>query len=161
MILIAAVAENRVIGMDNRLPWERIPGDLPRFKKLTTGHAIVMGSRTYDSFGKRPLKDRLNLIVTRQPDFAIGGDWSNLVGIGDLESQLVRATNYRPDGAFYVIGGGDIFAQTINKANKLEITEVHQKPEGNVYFPEINKCKWNETARQDFQTHSFVTYERR
>lgn len=160
MILIAAVADNGVIGRDNQLPWNRVKGDLPRFKRLTAGHAVVMGSKTYDSFGKKPLPERLNLIVTRQYDFATGGVFDNVL-VGDLESQLERAEHYRPDGVFYVIGGGEIYQQTIDLADKLEITHVHQEPQGDAYFPKIKGDLWAEVAREDFDTHSFVSYSRR
>jgi dihydrofolate reductase len=163
LILIAAVADNGVIGLDNKLPWSRIEGDLPRFKRLTTGHAVVMGSRTYESFGRRPLPDRLNLIVTRQQDFATGGLFDNL-NIGDLEAQLERASRYRPEQPVFIIGGGEIYRQTIDlpQATRLEITRVHQSPQGDTYFPSIDARKWAMVKGECHQDkgYTFETWEK-
>jgi dihydrofolate reductase len=157
MILIAAVADNGVIGKENKLPWDRIPGDLPRFKLFTMNHAIVMGRRTYESFGSKPLPGRLNVVISRKTNFMAERAYENLI-VENLESGLERAAAYRPDGVFYVIGGGEIYAQTIERANQLEITEVHKNPEGNAFFPHVDKNIWQEVMRENKDWFSFVTY---
>ncbi len=158
MILIAAVADNRVIGKDGKIPWERIPGDLPRFKALTTGHAVVMGRKTYESLGK-PLADRLNIVVSNQCHYNYTR-YPNLAVHRSLDGALEAAQNHREDRVFYVIGGAEIYRQTIDDADILDITHVHQMLEGDAFFPEIKKSEWSEIDRKDYMSHSFVTYVR-
>lgn len=148
VILIAAVGRNGVIGRDNDLPW-RIREDLQRFKQLTLGHTLVMGRKTYDSIG-RPLPGRRTVVVTRQPGWSAAGV--------DVVHSLEDALTY--DGHLYVAGGGEIYRQALPYADHLELTEVHQSPDGDVTFPAIDAADWTETAREQHDGFSFVSFQR-
>jgi dihydrofolate reductase len=164
IVLLAAVAENGVIGSDNALPW-RLSTDLKRFKALTLGKPVVMGRKTYLSIGK-PLPERTNIVITRDKNFRAQGVMvANSV---DAALDLARGdARRRGANEIVVIGGTEIFAQTMALADRLEITHVHARPEGDVYFPAIDPKLWRETARseqpagpRDDASVSFVTYER-
>jgi dihydrofolate reductase len=165
LVLVAAVAENGVIGRAGGLPW-RLRTDLKRFRALTTGHPIVMGRRTYLSFGK-PLKGRTNIVITRDPEFAAPG----IVVAPSLEAamEVAEGDALRRGAAAIVVGGGaDLYRKTIDKAARLEITRVHLRPEGDTVFPEIDPAQWRETARQEHPARpeddapfTTLTYERR
>ena len=150
VILIAAVGNNGVIGRDNGLPW-RIREDLQRFKRLTLGHTVVMGRKTYDSIG-RPLPGRTTVVVTRQPD------WS-ATGVRVAHS-LGDALKLADGNDVYVAGGGQIYRQALPVADRLELTEVDQAPEGDVTFPSFDPGSWVESARDTHDGFSFVTYAR-
>jgi len=164
LVLVAAVAENGVIGRAGGLPW-RLKTDLKRFRALTVGHPVVMGRKTYLSFGK-PLKHRTNIVVTRDPDFAAAG----IVVASSLEAALEVAEGdaLRRGAAAIVIGGGaGIYAKTIDRAARLEITRVHVRPKGDTVFPAIDPAIWRETARQEYAAgpddeapFTTLTYER-
>ena len=164
LVLVAAIAENGVIGRAGALPW-RLKTDLKRFRALTVGHPIVMGRKTYLSFGK-PLKDRTNIVVTRDPAFAAAG----IVVASSLEAAMEAAEGdaLRRGAAAIVIGGGaDIYAKTIDRAARLEITRVHIRPEGDTMFPAIDPVRWREIAREEFAAgpddeapFTTLTYER-
>jgi dihydrofolate reductase len=165
LVLVAAVADNGVIGRDGSMPW-RLKTDLRRFRALTTGHPLVMGRRTFLSFGK-PLKDRTNIVITRDPDFAAAG----IVVAPSLEAALEVAEGdaLRRGAAAIVVGGGaGIYSDTIGVAARLEITRVHARPQGDTVFPQIDPAQWRETARQDHVAgpeddapFTTLTYERR
>lgn len=125
--IVAAVARNGVIGRDGDLPWH-LPEDLRHFKELTMGGTLVMGRKTYESIG-RPLPGRRTVVVTRQPDWSAEG----VETASSLEDALARAG----DGDVFVVGGGEIYRQALERADVLEITEVHTEPDGDVFFPEI------------------------
>ncbi|TDD18194.1 dihydrofolate reductase [Kribbella turkmenica] len=148
MILIAAVGANGVIGRNNDLPW-RIREDLRHFKQLTLGHTLVMGRKTYDSIG-RPLPGRRTVVVTRQPDWSADGV--------EVVHTLEEALEY--DGDLYVAGGGEIYRQALPYADRLELTEVAQSPDGDVTFPTLDPADWTETARTPHDGFSFVSYRR-
>jgi dihydrofolate reductase len=164
LVLVAAVAENGVIGRAGGLPW-RLKTDLKRFRALTVGHPVVMGRKTYLSFGK-PLKRRTNIVVTRDPEFAAAG----IVVASSLEAALEVAEGdaLRRGAAAIVIGGGaGIYAKTIDRAARLEITRVHVRPKGDTVFPAIDPATWRETARQEYAAgpddeapFTTLTYER-
>jgi dihydrofolate reductase len=145
---LVAMAKNRVIGRDNTLPWH-LSADLQRFKRLTLGHTLVMGRKTYDSIG-RPLPGRRTVVVTRQRDWSADGV--------DVTHSLEEALKY--DGTLYVAGGGEIYRQALPYADALELTEVDQSPEGDVTFPSVNPDAWIETARDPHDGFSFVSYRR-
>ena len=164
VVLVAAVADNGVIGRDNALPW-RLSSDLKHFKALTVGKPVVMGRKTLLSIGK-PLPDRTNIVVTRDPNFRADG----ITVAHNVEAALAAA---RDDAArrgvseIVVIGGTEIFAQTLAVADRLEITHVHARPAGDAHFPAIDPKLWHERARsdqpagpRDDASVSFVTYER-
>jgi len=164
IVLLAAVADNGIIGRDNGLPF-RQSSDLKRFKQLSMGKPLVMGRKTYLSIGK-PLPGRTNIVVTRDPSF-------NAVGVVTAMSLDAAMTVARGDAlrrgadAIVVIGGTDIFKQTMPLADRLEITHVHARPEGDVSFPPIEETHWRATDRsdhpagpQDEASFSYVTYLR-
>ena len=156
IILIAAVADNNVIGKNNDLPWY-IPEDLQHFKKLTSGHTVVMGRNTYESIVSRigkPLPNRKNLVVTNQADYEVLDGAEVLL---DINRILKLAKNEE----VYIIGGNTLYQAMLSKADILEITHVHQEPEGDVYFPNIDWKDWEEVNREDFDGYSFVKYKRK
>lgn len=160
LTLIAAVADNGVIGRDNGLPW-RLPGDLKRFKALTLGKPVIMGRKTFASIG-RPLPERLNIVVTRDP--AARFDGASVVH--SLEEALAAAAASGAAEAM-VIGGAEIYALALPLADRLELTEVAAAPEGDAFFPAFDRSAWRELARETVATegpdrpaHAFVTLER-
>ena len=165
LVIVAAVALNGVIGGDNRLLW-RLPGDLKRFKALTLGKPLVMGRKTFQAIG-RPLPGRETIVVTRDPGFRADGV---LVAHG-LEAALAlaeaRAEAMGAD-AVAIAGGGELYAQTIPRADRLAVTEVALAPEGDARFPPIDPTVWREALREpglrgpkDEAEYCFVDYERR
>ncbi len=132
--IIAAISEkNRAIGHKNRLLW-KIDGDLPRFKKLTTGHPIIMGRITFDTIG-RPLPNRTNIIISRSK--VVYPEYPDLIIANDIESALNIAKNYDNDEIF-IIGGGQIYSAGISYADRLYLTVVHNEPEADTFFPEYS-----------------------
>jgi dihydrofolate reductase len=165
IVLIAAVADNGVIGAGGAIPW-RLKSDMRRFKMLTIGKPIVMGRKTFVSLG-RPLPGRTNIVVTRDPDFRAAGAVATMsfatardIAMGDALRRLATE--------IAVIGGAEIYAQWIDTADRLEITEVHAQPEGDTFFAAIRAADWEEVARvrnsagsDDSAAFSYVTYRRR
>lgn len=131
--LIAAMAKNRVIGKDNGLIWQ-MPADLKRFKKLTTGHHVIMGRKTYESMGK-PLPHRVNIIVTRQENYQAPG----CMVVHSLKEALLKAEG---DSKPFVIGGAEIYKMALPYAHCIELTLVHKEFEGDSYFPEFSESEW-------------------
>jgi dihydrofolate reductase len=164
-VLIVAVAENGVIGANGAMPW-RLKSDLQRFKALTFGRPVVMGRKTFVSIG-RPLPGRTNIVVTRDPEFRAAG----VVVTSTPADAMAIATGdalrrFATDIA--IIGGAEIYAQSIDRADRLEITEVHARPEGDTRFATIDAADWEEVARQrnpagpdDSADFSYVTFRRR
>jgi len=143
LILIAAVANNNVIGNNNQLLWN-LPADLKNFKKVTMGNSLIMGRKTFESIGK-PLPGRKNIIITRNKDFSAEG----CEVFSNLKDALCSVKN---EPEVFVIGGGEIYRQTINlnTARRLYITRVFANFEGDSYFPEINPEKWELIEREEF-----------
>jgi dihydrofolate reductase len=155
IVIIAAVAKNRVIGKDNRLLWN-IPEDMAHFKALTAGHPVIMGRKTWESLPPRfrPLPGRRNIVISRQADYDAPG-----AEVADsLEIALKKASTV---ALAFVIGGEQIYAQAMTVADRLEITEVDLEPEGDAWFPEIAAEAWEKMAKTDGAGFSFVTYRRR
>ena|SRR5581483_1167350 len=155
--IIAAVAKNGVIGKADDLPWY-IPEDLKHFKQITSDHTVVMGRKTYESIMKRlgkPLPNRKNIVITRTPNLNVHPGAFVYNNLDDAFHE------FKHDNEIIVIGGGEIYRQAIDRADKLYITEVHKEVEGEVKFPEIDKNIWKETSREDHDGFSFVTYERK
>ncbi|MFZ2267470.1 MAG: dihydrofolate reductase [Azonexus sp.] len=160
IVIIVAVAQNRVIGKDNQLIWN-IPEDMAHFKALTAGHSVLMGRKTWESLPPRfrPLPGRRNIVISRQADYAApGAELAN-----SLEDGLALAAS---DVTVFIIGGADIYQQALPLADRLEITEVELSPEGDSWFPEIPAAEWQETARIPAPTNSatgfaFLTYRRK
>jgi dihydrofolate reductase len=146
LVLVAAVADNGVIGRAGGLPW-RLKSDMQHFRALTSGKPVVMGRKTYQSIG-RPLKDRTNIVISRDPAVAVAG----VLVAGSLETALAAARGdalRRGCDAIMVIGGADIYAQTLAFADRLEITQVHARPIGDALFPPIQPATWREAARAE------------
>ncbi|MGI8526749.1 MAG: dihydrofolate reductase [Pseudolabrys sp.] len=165
IVLVAAIGQNRVIGREGQLPW-RLKSDLAHFRRLTINRPVVMGRRTFESIGK-PLKDRTNIVVTR--DLSLKAPGAVLAtGIDAALSFAGDDARRRGVDEIMVIGGSDIFAATLPMAGRLEITHVHAAPEGDVFFPPIEQTAWREVFRrehpagpQDDAAFTVATYERR
>ena len=149
IVIIAAVSENNIIGYQGKIPWH-IPEDLKRFKELTSGNAVIMGRKTYDSIGK-PLPKRTNIVVTRNKNFEAKG----ISVAHSLEDAIKQSQDF---GRAYIIGGQQIYEQAMPLADKLELTLVHKAVQGDSVFPKINYREWKETSRTGKQEYSFVTY---
>jgi len=159
--LIAAVAENGVIGAKDKLPWY-LPADLRHFASVTKPHTVIMGRKTYESIITRlgrALPERTNIVVTRQKEFNAPG----CTVVGSVEEALVQ-----PGEDKFVIGGEEIYRLFLPKADRLLITQVHSTIDGDAKFPEYDKSEWSETARENHKKdekneydYSFVTYDRK
>ncbi len=137
--LIAAVAKNNALGKDNQLLWH-LSNDFKRFKNITSGHNIIMGRKTFESFPK-PLPNRTHIIITRQKNYTA----ENCIVVDSLE----KAIAVSPKGEeIFIIGGGEIYSQSIEMANKLDITRVHHAFDADTFFPEIDLKKWELTATE-------------
>ena len=150
LTLIVAMAKNRTIGLDGAMPWH-IPEDLKFFKRVTMGHPVIMGRKTYQSIGAA-LPGRTNIVVTRNKDF----EAADADVVYDLSEALIKAKAteelWRPDGGreeIFVIGGADIYGQALPEAQRIYMTEVHQEIPGDAFFPELAEGEWKETDRQD------------
>jgi dihydrofolate reductase len=156
VVAIAAVARNGVIGSGGEVPWH-IPGDLPRFKRLTLGHVMVMGRKTFDSIG-RPLPGRTTIVLTRKTDWQAEG-----VQVAHSWGAALRsAVRVDAGGPVFVVGGGAIYRTAWPDIDQLEITEVDQAPSGDATFPPIDPQTWTATVRDDdHDGFAWVTYRRR
>ena len=147
--MIAAVAENNAIGINNKMPWY-LPGDLRYFKAVTMGKPIIMGRKTFDSL-RKPLPGRTNIVITRDQDWQHEG----VKVVHSLDEALALAEDIaliNGNEEVMVIGGAQIYVQALDKADRLYLTRVYQSFEGDAFFPEINEDEWLETARQDMQS---------
>lgn len=157
--IIVAIAENYAIGKNNDLLWH-IPEDLKRFKRITSGHKIIMGKRTYESLPYRPLKNRTNIVISDVP----GDHYEGCVMAYSIK-EAINLCNQKEE--CFVIGGGMVYRQFMPLADKLYITWVHKEFDADTFYPEIDPGIWKETGREkgegeglDF-SYSFVTYIRR
>ncbi len=156
--IIAAIGQNNTLGKDNQLIWH-LPADLKRFKKVTLGHHIIMGRKTFESLGK-PLPNRTTIIISRDKNYHTDG----CITVNSLAEAIKAA---QKDENPYILGGAEIYKQSMDIADVLDLTFVHQAFEADVYFPEIDKNIWKETFREDHfkdernkHDFSFVKYER-
>ena len=140
--IIVAMAKNRTIGIDNTLPW-RIPADLQHFKRLTMGHHMIMGRKTFESIGK-PLPGRTTVVVTRNRELKIEG----CIVTNSLKEAIAACAG---DEAIFIVGGADIYTQALGFANTLYITEIQQDVDGDAHFPEFDKNTWHEVSREIHQ----------
>ena len=154
--LIAAVARNGVIGANNALPW-KLPADLARFRALTTGHTVIMGRRTWQSLG-RPLKDRQNIVVSRDPSFAAEG--------AEVATSFAQAlARSRMPAPAFCIGGAQLYADALATASLVYLTEIDREFEGDVRFPTFDRRGWREQSREEHvdangMRYAFVVYQR-
>ncbi|WP_309613396.1 dihydrofolate reductase [Flavobacterium sp.] len=137
--LIAAVAENNALGKDNQLLWH-LPDDFKRFKNVTSGHYIIMGRKTFESFPK-PLPNRTHIIITRQKKYPS----ENCIVVDSLQKAIAICP---PTEELFIIGGGEIYNQSIEIADKLDITRVHNTFDADTFFPEIDLNKWKLTSAE-------------
>ena len=154
--LVAAVAENGVIGADGKLPWH-LPEDLQHFKRVTLGHPVIMGRKTWESIG-RPLPNRENIVVSRSSEFRAEG--ARIAP--SFEDALALCPAGKP---VFVIGGNEVFRAALPHATDLVLTQIHRSYEGDVYFPAFNPADWRETRREEHISangipFAFVWYER-
>jgi dihydrofolate reductase len=169
LTMIAAVADNGIIGKGNDLPW-RLKSDLQRFKALTIDKPILMGSNTWDSLPRKPLPHRLNIVLSRDLKFQNDNKDTGAIVCNTIFEALELARDHaKEEGAdeIMVIGGANLYAQMLPMSDRLYITHVHAKPAGDVYFPVINTSEWVETASEfhikgdeDDYDYSFKTYQR-
>lgn len=158
---MVAASENNVIGKDNQLPWH-LPNDLKFFKNTTWAMPVIMGRKTFESFGK-PLPGRTNIVITGTPGWHAAGT----IMAGNMEDALKAAADTDAKEAF-IIGGGEIFRQSLSLANKIYLTRVHAEVQGNVFFPEIKESEWQLESNRDFTAdekhryaYSFQVWKRR
>lgn len=157
--LIVAMDENRLIGREGDLPW-RLPNDLAHFKRLTMGHPILMGRKTWESLG-RPLPGRRNIVLTRDTAYVAEG--------GEVLHSLDEALRAAQDSEMiFVIGGAEIYAMAMGQADRLYVTHVKAQLEGDTWFPEMDPAQWVEMEREEHAAdtrnehdHDFVIYDRR
>lgn len=140
--LIAAVAQNLVIGKSNDLVW-RLPDDFKRFKSITSGHFILMGRKTFESLGK-PLPNRTHLVITRNPDYEVPEGHHVF---GDMQEAFIFALEQGIEKLF-IIGGGEIYKESLDLADEMLLTLVDAEPDGDAFFPEWNEKNWEETYRE-------------
>lgn len=154
--LIAAMSKNRVIGNNNSLIW-KLPADMKRFKEITTGKIVIMGRKTYESIG-RPLPNRRNIIITRNDSYSVDGC--------EVVNSLEKAIELCNGSDVMIIGGGDIYTQSLLLADKIHLTIIHEDFHGDTYFPEIGD-EWVKVGREDHEPdeknqhrYSFIDYEK-
>ena len=159
LTIIAAVSINNVIGNNNKLIW-KLSNDLKRFKNLTTNHSVIMGRKTFESL-PNPLPDRDNIVITRDTNYSK----PNIQVCSSIENAInLTKTDTQP----FIIGGGEIYTQTINIVDKIELTRVHEEFDGDAYFPEIpldifeliNEENYNSDLENEFD-YSYLTYKKR
>ncbi|MCR4279084.1 MAG: dihydrofolate reductase [bacterium] len=153
--LIVAVSRNNVIGKNGELPWN-LPEDLKRFRQRTTGHVVLMGRKTWESIPEkyRPLPKRKNIVITRDSAYALPNDVERFTSIDD-------ALQAHQNEIIFIIGGGEIYRQTMEKSDKIFLTRVHTEIQGDIFFPEIEPEQWKEIEREDHEDYSFITYARK
>ncbi len=157
--IIVAVARNGVIGRAGALPWH-LPGDLPRFKRITLGHPVIMGRKTWESLPKRPLPGRRNLVITRKSDWSEAG----AEVFGSLDAALAACAD---EVEVFVIGGSEVFRDALPLAQRLLLTEIAGDFQGDAFFPPFDRTAWREAARETITAdtafphrYDHVVYER-
>lgn len=158
--IVVAKSENNVIGYQNQLPWH-LPADLKHFKMLTSGHPIIMGRKTFESIGK-PLPNRTNIIVTRDAHFSIANGYV----CTSLHDAIKQASQEETE--IFIIGGAEIYQQSLSLVNKIYLTIVHAHIVGDTFFPTLDEYVWQETSREYFSAdeknnlpYSFVVLEKK
>lgn len=161
--IIVAVAENNIIGKDNTLIWH-LPADTKFFKEKTTGHCIITGRKNYESIPEkfRPLPNRTNIVITRQKEYLASGT----IVVSSIEAAIAKAelTN---DNEIFIIGGAEIYKQSLHLANKIYFTKIYHAFDGDAFFPSINPSQWKETSRikgvtdeKNKYEYDFITFEK-
>lgn len=156
LTIVVATDTNNGIGINNTLPWH-LPEDLAHFKRTTSGHPIIMGRKTFDSIG-RPLPNRRNIVITRNPDWQHAGV--------EAVSSIAEAKALVGEQQAFIIGGGQIFADTLEATDRLIVTRIDKAFDCDAFFPAIDPAKWQETAREEHHSeangydYAYITYER-
>ncbi|MBS1271850.1 MAG: Dihydrofolate reductase type 3 [Candidatus Marinimicrobia bacterium] len=157
--IIAALSDNGTIGKDNDLPWH-LPADMKHFKETTMGKPVIMGRKTFESLGKKPLRGRKNIVVTRQTDYEAEG--------AVVAHSLKEAFEAAGDAEEIMVAGGfAIYKSALPQTDRMYLTIIHEQFEGDTKFPDINPANWDEVEREDHEKNdhpydfSFVTYERK
>jgi dihydrofolate reductase len=153
LVLVCAMAQNRVIGRDNKIPWD-LPEDRKHFVQVTRGHAIIMGRLTWESLG-RPLPNRRNIVVTRQQGVAFQG--AEIAHSLEEALQLARQTDPEPR----MIGGGQLYAESLPLATRIELTVLDEAVEGDSYFPELSPSEWHCSHERRGDRAVYRTLDRR
>ncbi|MDD5242058.1 MAG: dihydrofolate reductase [Sulfuricella sp.] len=148
--IIAAMAKNRVIGINNTLPW-RLPEDLKHFKALTIGHHILMGRKTFDSLGK-PLPGRTSVVITRSRSLQVPG----CIVVNSIK-EAIAACNQ--DDEIFIIGGAELYLQALDVADRIYLTEIQAEAEGDAWFPEFDRELWHESERSPCKSGSGLGYD--
>jgi dihydrofolate reductase len=158
--IIVAIAENLAIGKNNDLLWH-IPGDMKYFKRVTSGHPVIMGKRTYDSLPRRPLPNRRNIVITDQPGETIDGCEMAY----SIEGAVALCS---PAEENFIIGGASVYRQFIPFTDRLYLTRVHKAFDGDVFFPELDFSQWQLQSREDHEAdgqndfaYSYEVYNRK
>ena len=166
VVLVAAVAENGVIGRDGGMPWH-LPGDLRHFKRTTLGKPVIMGRRTFDSIGRKPLPGRPNIVLTRDKNFradgvAVAATLDKALRLAEAEAEKLQAEEIA------IIGGSTLYEEMLPRTDRLYLTEVHSVLDGDARFPDFDRAAWREISRDgphreadEKFSYSFVTFERR
>ena len=157
--IISAMARNRIIGIENRLPWN-LPADMRHFRTLTMGHHLIMGRKTYESIGK-PLPGRTTVIVTRNKDFAAPG----CIVVNSIEAAISACQG---DNEAFIIGGAELYKQALDFADRIYLTKIDAIFEGDAYFPEFESASWKEIDQETFPpdadnpyAYRFVVYDKK
>lgn len=150
--IIAAVSKNNVIGFKGKLPWH-LSDDLKNFKRLTTGHVVIMGRKSFESIGK-PLPDRVNIVLTRNENYHQDG----VLTASGFQDALDIAEKMQDDQVF-VIGGEFVFNKALKYADKMYLTEIDTEIDGDAFFPEWDKNEWKEVSRESFEKSDKNDYD--
>jgi len=151
---VVAISKNNCIGKNGKLPWD-LPGDMKHFVKLTTGRVVLMGRKTWESIPDkfRPLPNRTNIVITRNTEYSVPE------GV-EVYNNIEKALDAHKNEDIMIIGGAQIYNQTMDVVDTLYITHVDQFVDCDAFFPKINKNEWKETEREDLDEYSFVTYKK-
>jgi len=150
------MAQNRVIGINNQLPWY-LPEDLKYFKRVTMGKPIIMGRKTHESIGK-PLPGRTNIVVTRQPDLQFEG-CKTVPSLDEALSLSEQISLIDGSDEVVIIGGAELYTQALPSVDRLYLTDVHAEVEGDAFFPVIDSDEWQEMGREDYQSEGANPYD--
>jgi dihydrofolate reductase len=150
--MVVAAADNNVIGKDNRLLW-RLPNDMAFFKNVTWGMPVIMGRKTFQSLGQ-PLNGRTNIVITTNKNFSPGKD---VIAANSID-EAVEAAGSTDAKECYIIGGGEIYRQSMAKADRIYMTRVHASPRGDTYFPTINESEWQKVSSSPFEADDRHAY---
>lgn len=154
IIIIAAVAANGIIGNKGAIPWHSRE-DLQLFKSATMGYPLIMGRKTFESLGK-PLKGRLNIVITRNADFKY--EHADVKIFHDVKSALEYCLETQKIEKVFIIGGGEIYGQTIEMADRLRISSMKMDAQGDTYFPEIDRQKWIVESEAEYEQFTLINY---